>query len=297
MRDMSNKIKTLGMVILILGVLTINAMAESNTDVASHRPNNKVDATTYGSYNWAGYAVHTGTYTSVNGTWVVPTIQTGYSGYSSAWVGIGGFSGNTVIQIGTEQDCSASSVTGGADKGEKKYHEADDSNNKVNAIVDKPSTNSRASKSTTTTSCTPHYYAWWEMYPQNAEQPISGLKITPGDSITASVIQNGDSSWTLTITDSKSGTFSITQKPNFIPDLGSAETIMERPALCSAFSCKLTNLADFGTINFNSVSSNNGLFGSSADGIIMFDSRFRQMAYPTPITTPGVFSVQWVRNS
>jgi hypothetical protein len=122
--------------------VTINAMAESNVNVpVSHRPNqyiNRIDATTYGSYNWAGYAVHTGTYTSVSGNWTVPTIQTGSpSGYSSAWVGIGGFSGNSVIQIGTEQDCSGNSVTGGADNGagdngEKKYHEADDNNNKGN---------------------------------------------------------------------------------------------------------------------------------------------------------------------
>lgn len=303
---MNNKIKTLSMVIFMLGILTINAMAESSVNVPiNHRPNqklNKIDATTYGSYNWAGYAVHTGTYTSVSGNWVVPKIQKGSpSGYSSAWVGIGGFSGHSVIQIGTEQDCSGGSVSGSADsgasgQGEKKYHEIDSSNS--NVIVDIPSNNAIKSMSTSN-SCIPAYYAWWEMYPQNAEQKIPSLKITPGDKITSSVIQSG-SSWTLTITDATTGkVFSTIQTPNFVPDQGSAETIMERPALCNAYTCTLTNLDNFGTINFNSVSSNNGAFNSSADGIIMVDGSMKVMTnlIPNPITTPGVFSVQWVRNN
>jgi hypothetical protein len=299
-----NKIKTLSIVIFVFGILTINAMAESSINIpVSHRPNQRVDATTYGSYNWAGYAVHTGTYTSVSGAWIVPKIQTGSpSGYSSAWIGIGGFSGNSVIQIGTEQDCSGGSVTGGADSGagdngEKKYHEADSS--RGNVVDNKPNSNTITSRTTISKSCKPSYYAWWEMYPQNAEQIIPSLTITPGDKITASVIQSG-SFWNLTITDTTTGkAFSTIQTPNFVPDQGSAETIMERPALCNAYTCKLTNLDNFGIINFNSVSSNNGAFDSSADGIIMVDSSMKVMTnlIPNPITTPGVFSVQWVRNN
>jgi hypothetical protein len=65
------------------------------------------------SGNWSGYAVQssltnpqTNSVTDVSASWVVPTV-TGSSRtttYSSVWVGIDGYSSNTVEQIGTEQD-------------------------------------------------------------------------------------------------------------------------------------------------------------------------------------------------
>jgi hypothetical protein len=63
------------------------------------------------SYNWSGYAVTgAGVVSDVKGSWIVPTIQQGAcqpSGtqYSSFWVGIDGYSSNTVEQIGTDSDC------------------------------------------------------------------------------------------------------------------------------------------------------------------------------------------------
>ena len=77
------------------------------------------------STNWSGYvAANFGTkqtYTSAQGTWVVPAV-THFSDprfsaeYSSSWVGIGGFCENTnctvidnsLLQLGTEQDASSS---------------------------------------------------------------------------------------------------------------------------------------------------------------------------------------------
>src|SRR5262245_38118591 len=58
------------------------------------------------STNWSGYAVNTsrGAVTAVSGTWVVPTVTGGGTAYSSAWVGIDGFSSSTVEQIGTDSD-------------------------------------------------------------------------------------------------------------------------------------------------------------------------------------------------
>jgi hypothetical protein len=65
------------------------------------------------SSNWSGYAIEsnlktpaTGTVTNVQGSWVVPAVScTNASTYSSMWVGIDGYSDNTVEQTGTEQDC------------------------------------------------------------------------------------------------------------------------------------------------------------------------------------------------
>ena len=68
------------------------------------------------SSNWSGYAVTgvSGSITDVRGSWVVPAIQGKCSStnqYASFWVGIDGYSSNTVEQIGTDSDCSGGTPT------------------------------------------------------------------------------------------------------------------------------------------------------------------------------------------
>jgi len=66
------------------------------------------------STNWAGYAVHRAgvSFHRVSASWIQPNASCtpGQSSYSSAWVGLGGYSptSNALEQIGTELDCSAS---------------------------------------------------------------------------------------------------------------------------------------------------------------------------------------------
>ncbi len=74
--------------------------------VIAHRP--RVAATTYqagwASSNWSGYAI-TGSFSSVTGSWVVPSVlATKSATYSSDWVGIDGFNNSSLIQTGTESD-------------------------------------------------------------------------------------------------------------------------------------------------------------------------------------------------
>lgn len=60
------------------------------------------------SLNWAGYAVTgpTGSVAFVQGSWVQPKVNcTSTATYSSFWVGIDGYTSNTVEQTGTEADC------------------------------------------------------------------------------------------------------------------------------------------------------------------------------------------------
>jgi hypothetical protein len=62
------------------------------------------------SNNWSGYAVTgpNGSVTDVKASWIVPAIQAACPSadqYSSFWVGIDGYSSNTVEQIGTDSDC------------------------------------------------------------------------------------------------------------------------------------------------------------------------------------------------
>jgi Peptidase A4 family len=66
------------------------------------------------SANWSGYAVHRPgvKFTTVSGSWTQPsaTCSPGHRTYSAFWVGLGGYdlSSNSLEQIGTEVDCSAS---------------------------------------------------------------------------------------------------------------------------------------------------------------------------------------------
>lgn len=65
------------------------------------------------SSNWSGYAIASNlktpavdAVTNVQGSWVVPALScTSATAYSSMWVGIDGYSDNTVEQTGTEQNC------------------------------------------------------------------------------------------------------------------------------------------------------------------------------------------------
>jgi len=63
------------------------------------------NSTTTGT-NWSGYAATGGTYTSVSSSWTEPT-GTCSSGdqYSSFWVGLDGYSSDSVEQAGSEVDC------------------------------------------------------------------------------------------------------------------------------------------------------------------------------------------------
>ena len=70
------------------------------------------DSTT--SSNWSGYVAHRTAvqFRSVGGEWRIPTAQCAATspGFSSVWVGLGGYSGpsNALEQTGIELDCSSS---------------------------------------------------------------------------------------------------------------------------------------------------------------------------------------------
>jgi hypothetical protein len=61
------------------------------------------------STNWGGYAVEDASqFTDVQGTWVQPaaTCSSRSTQYASFWVGIDGYSSNSVEQLGTDSDCT-----------------------------------------------------------------------------------------------------------------------------------------------------------------------------------------------
>jgi hypothetical protein len=93
----------------VLVVLVVGAApaAGASSGGVRHAPNHKITRST--SSNWAGYAAIDTTFTSVSASWRQPTATcTGSQTYSSFWVGIDGYSSNSVEQTGTDADCSAS---------------------------------------------------------------------------------------------------------------------------------------------------------------------------------------------
>lgn len=63
------------------------------------------------SSNWSGYAAAgAGSYTSVTGTWTVPSVTATTSGADATWVGIGGVNSRDLIQAGTQATVSGGVV-------------------------------------------------------------------------------------------------------------------------------------------------------------------------------------------
>lgn len=96
------------------------------------------------------------------------------------------------------------------------------------------------------------YYAWYEMYPA-ASKDIA-LAVNVGDTITASVTYTAPSSYTLKLTDTKTGgTFSTTQKLAGASN-SSAEWVAEAPYAGNSEA----TLSNFGSVNFTSASTTIG---------------------------------------
>ncbi len=61
------------------------------------------------SRNWAGYATSTGQFTSVSGTWTIPSVtRSTHTSADATWVGIGGITSADLIQSGTQNIISHS---------------------------------------------------------------------------------------------------------------------------------------------------------------------------------------------
>jgi peptidase A4-like protein len=89
-------------------VLVFPATAAARQTIRHAAPNHRITRST--STNWAGYAATGGRFTSVSSTWVQPAAScTAATTYSSFWVGLDGYSSNTVEQTGTDADCSSGS--------------------------------------------------------------------------------------------------------------------------------------------------------------------------------------------
>lgn len=72
-------------------------------------PVGSVNHNTVTSSNWSGYAVESPSqFTDAQGTWTEPSVTcpSNSAQYAAFWVGIDGYSSNSVEQLGTDSDCN-----------------------------------------------------------------------------------------------------------------------------------------------------------------------------------------------
>jgi hypothetical protein len=92
--------------VLVIGPMAGAALAASRP-VSLTRPLAMPGATTPGSSE-SGYVVSgaSGAYTAVSASWTAPAVTCTATAFASFWVGLDGYTSDSVEQIGTEADCS-----------------------------------------------------------------------------------------------------------------------------------------------------------------------------------------------
>ena len=227
-------ILTTAMVVLALAVVLGSHVHAASSALLHTTRSADVVAPNTPSSNWAGYAVTSPTstavdYTSVTGTWTVPTATCGPAdaGASSAvWVGLGGYSltSQALEQTGTDADCDEDTDT-------------------------------------------PTYYAWYELVP--ADPVNIKAKVMPGDTITTSVniLPSTTGGQTIVELQVKNRTRHWTVTKKLVPtvlDTSSAEWITEAPSDCSTLnSCIPVPLSNFGSVTIGNIAAKgDGLGGT-----------------------------------
>jgi hypothetical protein len=176
------------------------------------------------SSNWFGYNqgfMEPGKtlFTSITGTWTVPTATQHTSGQaesSSDWIGIGGgctdtsctTTDQTLIQTGTEQDVDSKGAAS--------------------------------------------YSAWYELIP--APSISINMTVSPGDSMSAAIAQGLPGTWTITLQDVTRGEKFSTMVP-YTSSEGSAEWIEETPLLIGT-NAGFAALPNLNTVPFTAATAN-----------------------------------------
>ena len=265
---------------LVLLAALSPALAVAGPVMAPGMSTEGLNGSSWYSTNWSGYAVtgSTGSVTYVNGSWTVPTVTavTGTpTAYSAFWVGIDGFSSNTVEQTGT-----LSYTVGGKVQTPYAWYEFYPA-----AMVE----------ITTGT--------------------LGAFKVSSGDEMYASVTYSSGNTFTVFINDTTTGnSFSTTGTVNGATR-SSAEWIAEAPSSNRGvlplanfgtvnFGQDYTSVIGTCDATINGVSDPIGLFSSSAIQTITMATEtynFRTHSYtivpkavPTLLSTDGTsFSVTW----
>ncbi len=111
------RMRTLGTLLLLAAIPAFAQDASANLPVAAYHTHpmqfHKVRTDgTVESTNWSGYAVTGSSFTSAKGSWIVPSVNCSQTpnSYSAFWVGIDGYSSDSVEQTGTISWCDGRSA-------------------------------------------------------------------------------------------------------------------------------------------------------------------------------------------
>jgi hypothetical protein len=183
------------------------------------------------SPNWSGYlaagtSAHPVAYSTVSGTWTVPTAtcraKDNAGSFSTIWVGLGGYTTKDSEMVGTDQNC------GGSDK--------------------------------------PVYYAWYELEPYISYDVPKAYVVMPGDTMTGEVQSLSIRVVKLQIQDVSRGWTFTRDIDFGLQDTSTAEWIAESPASCRFYVCSQANLTNFGSATFSGISATgNGATGNLSD--------------------------------
>ncbi|WP_206885789.1 G1 family glutamic endopeptidase [Alicyclobacillus mali (ex Roth et al. 2021)] len=135
------------------------------------------------------------------------------------------------------------------------------------------------------------YDAWWEILPA-PETVISSMTIAPGDHMSAHIHNNGNGTWTITLTDvTRNETFSTTQ--SYSGPGSSAEWIQEAPEIGG----RIATLANYGETTFDPGTVNGGNPGlTMSDGGYMVQNNAVVSVPSAPDSDTDGFNVAYGSN-
>ncbi len=236
--------------------------------LGGHEHNPLTNSSAVTTQNWSGYAVTgtNGTYNSVSSAWVQSALtcaSISKPSYSSYWVGLDGFSNQTVEQIGTEANCSHGIATYGA------WYEMYPSN---------------------------PYEVSVRLSIHAGDHMSASVTYTPAITMTVGhrVITTKPATYVLSLTNVTSGgKFSIPLQPHQTYARSSAEVITEAP-----YSNGVLPLANYGTVNYAGSLVNGQPMGSfsSLQNIVMQNPAGMVSTPSTFDPTNQSFSVTWYNN-
>jgi hypothetical protein len=123
-----------------------------------------------------------------------------------------------------------------------------------------------------------HYYAWWEVLP--AAETVITMPVAAGDHMSASIANNGNGSWTISITDASEGLTFTTVQAYSGPGT-SSEWIEEAPTVGG----HIATLAHYGSTVFDSGTVNGAAPAlATSDGGVMIQNRSQVSTPSTPDT-------------
>jgi hypothetical protein len=131
------------------------------------------------------------------------------------------------------------------------------------------------------------YGAWWEVLP--ASESAYSVTVKAGDSLSASVVDNGNGTFTMKLTDSTEGwTKTTTANGSSGYQDSSAEVIAEATEVNGS----IANLSNFGTVNFSGATADGNSLSSYSPNEIVMTGNSDTKAQPGSLSG-GSFSVTW----